>query len=289
MPLECPKCGSRYLRESQPRTVAERAGKLKFLAPLRCMDCKTRFVARTLVFRDMFFAKCPDCLRMDLNSWSGKTYDPPLMMRIKISLGAQRWRCEYCRKNFVDFRPRKEIFSFKRWEKRGAGLIVAEGRAKFAVDEFKAMAQAEIAEQEQLKAARENALALAAEEAEAKAAEEAEERERREEQERRAKKKKKVSRLVGELEAPVSRRDSMTDREAALAYTNSLVRSAQQAVPPGPAVAADTDSSAGSEPSSKIKKYSGAPELVYPKPRPAPTGKPDEPDHQEVDTDSYQP
>jgi hypothetical protein len=42
-------------------------------------------------------------------------------MKFLISFGANRWRCEYCRHNFVDFRPRLEKFSFNRWRERGRG------------------------------------------------------------------------------------------------------------------------------------------------------------------------
>ena len=55
---------------------------------------------------------------MDLNGWTGKTYvNPPLWVALKVSFGAHRWRCEYCRLNFASFRTRKEVFTFKRWKK----------------------------------------------------------------------------------------------------------------------------------------------------------------------------
>jgi len=54
---------------------------------------------------------------MDLNRWTGRTYDPPLRVAIKTALGAKRWRCEYCRLNFASFRDRKEAFTLSRWKK----------------------------------------------------------------------------------------------------------------------------------------------------------------------------
>lgn len=63
---------------------------------------------------------------MDLNSWSGKTYEPGFFMKLKITFGAKRWRCEYCRVNFASFRRRKEIFTFSRWQKIRAGISLAE-------------------------------------------------------------------------------------------------------------------------------------------------------------------
>lgn len=120
MSLACPKCGSRFLRESRPRDTVERINRLRFIAPLRCLDCKTRFVTRTLILSDLLYARCPKCYRMDLNSWTGKTFDPPFFMSVKLYFGAMRWRCEYCRLNFASFRRRREVFTFKRWRNRQA-------------------------------------------------------------------------------------------------------------------------------------------------------------------------
>jgi DNA-directed RNA polymerase subunit RPC12/RpoP len=119
MSTECPSCGSRYLRPARTRNFSEWIGQLRFISPLRCLDCNKRFIGKTLVWDDLSFARCPVCLRMDLNGWTGKTYTPPLWMKIKIALGARRWRCEYCRLNFASFRDRKEVFTFKRWKKFG--------------------------------------------------------------------------------------------------------------------------------------------------------------------------
>lgn len=82
------------------------------------MDCKTGFIAPLIDFNDLSYARCPVCHRMDLNGWTGKTYtDPPFWVKLKVSLGASKWRCEYCRLNFASFRRRKEIFTFKRWKR----------------------------------------------------------------------------------------------------------------------------------------------------------------------------
>lgn len=56
---------------------------------------------------------------MDLSGWTGKTYQPPFWMALKVRLGAKKLRCEYCRLNFASFRRRKEVFTFKRWKKFG--------------------------------------------------------------------------------------------------------------------------------------------------------------------------
>jgi hypothetical protein len=52
---------------------------------------------------------------MDLSIWSVNSFDPPFWGKVKLALGAHRWRCEYCRLSFVSIRRRKEVFSFRRW------------------------------------------------------------------------------------------------------------------------------------------------------------------------------
>jgi hypothetical protein len=120
MSTACPKCGSRYLRLSRTRSFPEKVGRLRLVSPFRCLDCKLRFFAPSIVWADLFCANCPRCHRMDLSRWTGKTYtDPPFWVALKVALGARKLRCEYCRFNFAGFRRRKEIFTFKRWKRFG--------------------------------------------------------------------------------------------------------------------------------------------------------------------------
>ncbi len=58
----------------------------------------------------MFYAQCPRCLRQDLTTWDLRHYRATGWMRLRILLGAKRWRCEVCRCNFVSLRPRKEKY-----------------------------------------------------------------------------------------------------------------------------------------------------------------------------------
>ncbi|MEP6714735.1 MAG: hypothetical protein ABJC09_04130 [Terriglobia bacterium] len=119
--ISCPNCGSRFLRDSQSRDAEEKRLKWRLKATYRCEDCKVRFIAPTIVFSDLKFARCPKCDRMDLNGWTGKTYTPHFFWTgFKLMFGATRFRCEYCRLNFASFRRRKETFTFKRWENIGA-------------------------------------------------------------------------------------------------------------------------------------------------------------------------
>jgi hypothetical protein len=107
------------VRPSRTRNLSEQLGVFRNRSPFRCRDCKERFIAPTFVWRDLFYARCPTCQRMDLNGWTGKTYTPPFWVGLKVTLGAHKFRCEYCRCNFAAFRRRKEVFTFKRWKAYG--------------------------------------------------------------------------------------------------------------------------------------------------------------------------
>lgn len=202
MPLQCPNCGSRFLRESKPRDATEKLLKWRFVSPLRCLDCKSRFVASTLDLNDMRYAHCPKCDRMDLNQWTGKNYEPPFWVGLLISFGANRWRCEYCRINFASFRKRKEVFTFKRWKNLNSGDAVAVGRARVADMESKAEEARVLAEAEELAAVRAEAEELAKAEAELKAAEEAEALKRAEAATVRSKPPKHIAERHAERSSP---------------------------------------------------------------------------------------
>ena len=115
MSVSCPNCGSRFINLARVRSARERFDALLGLFPLRCGDCRTRFVGRTFVWQDYLFAKCPKCFRMDLNLWFEEHLRARGWMAVKLALGGMRLRCEYCRLNFVSMRRRKEHFTFNRW------------------------------------------------------------------------------------------------------------------------------------------------------------------------------
>jgi DNA-directed RNA polymerase subunit RPC12/RpoP len=119
MTLGCPECGCRFLRVSRSRSLREKLLGFVGTSPLRCGDCGARFVARTWSLSVFTHSRCPKCLRMNLNVWTQQQYWPGRFMKLLIKFGAHQWRCEYCRYNFVDFRPRLEKFSFDRWSDRG--------------------------------------------------------------------------------------------------------------------------------------------------------------------------
>jgi len=121
MTVSCPNCGSRYLRVSRTRGLGEKLRDMFGTSPLRCGDCGVRFVARTWDLSVLTHSRCPKCLRMDLNVWTEQQYWPSNFMKLCLKFGAHPWRCEYCRHNFVSFRPRLERFSFNRWRERTRG------------------------------------------------------------------------------------------------------------------------------------------------------------------------
>lgn len=89
----------------------------------RCQDCLERFpFAPWPGWRSLVYARCPKCLRMDLTVWNAGQYRVSRLARLRIWLGANRWRCEPCRTNFVSFLPRK-----LKYERPGAA---AEGQGE---------------------------------------------------------------------------------------------------------------------------------------------------------------
>jgi predicted Zn-ribbon and HTH transcriptional regulator len=122
MPITCPNCGSRNLRYSRFRSFSERGWSWLGIRPLRCRDCRLRFIDRTWQLSDLRFARCPRCWRMDLALWNPKDAHISMFMAIRLGLGAKPYRCEYCRVNFVSFRARHERFSYRRWAKMKKGI-----------------------------------------------------------------------------------------------------------------------------------------------------------------------
>lgn len=55
---------------------------------------------------------------MDLSTWKPEDYQVSAFRLFLLHIGGRPFRCEYCRRNFVSFRWRRERFSFRRWGKR---------------------------------------------------------------------------------------------------------------------------------------------------------------------------
>lgn len=73
--------------------------------PFRCRECNCRFWLNVWLFAKVWYAKCPRCLGFELTTWPAKR--ARMQQRILVKLGAHRYRCAVCRKNFVSFLPRQ--------------------------------------------------------------------------------------------------------------------------------------------------------------------------------------
>ena len=107
MTPECPSCGSRDLRYAHLRSPSEKIAHLAGFRPLRCRDCRHRFVYRTWKLSDLPHARCPKCLGAELTNWSPSHYHVTFWRGVLLFFGAHPYRCERCRCNFVSFRKRK--------------------------------------------------------------------------------------------------------------------------------------------------------------------------------------
>ena len=108
--IRCPSCSSGDVRASMPQGFGERLGRLFGFFQIRCKDCDERFTSSIWAFTDALFAKCPRCYRLDLSTWTTHYYRAPTIWLVAMKLGARRHRCEYCRHNFISWRPAKLRF-----------------------------------------------------------------------------------------------------------------------------------------------------------------------------------
>jgi DNA-directed RNA polymerase subunit RPC12/RpoP len=105
--ITCPVCNSRNVRSSLSRTLGERVVKAFGFFQIRCKDCDARFTRQIWDISNALYARCPRCYRLDLSTWSLDYYRAPIRWLVYLKLGANAHRCEYCRHNFVSFRPCK--------------------------------------------------------------------------------------------------------------------------------------------------------------------------------------
>jgi DNA-directed RNA polymerase subunit RPC12/RpoP len=103
--FRCEACNSSRVRRSRTDSASDLVHMLLGSYRLRCLDCDHRFWANILLIPQSIYAKCPVCLDLKLTSWDPKHYRVPRWKRFLIKLGAHRYRCQRCRRNFVSFRP----------------------------------------------------------------------------------------------------------------------------------------------------------------------------------------
>jgi hypothetical protein len=113
MQLSCPKCGTREVRVSHRRTVAELVRSLVGIYPMRCRRCRHRWETSAWFSGAWKYARCPRCYRQELTTWSEQYYHPPSWTKFLLRVGATPYRCAACRCNFASFKRCKERFSWR--------------------------------------------------------------------------------------------------------------------------------------------------------------------------------
>ncbi len=104
---------------------------------MRCSDCGHRWRHSLWRLREVFYARCPRCYRLELTTWDETYYHVPAIWRVLTGIGAKKVRCKACRTNFVSFRFVKNV---KKWiNKDGSETPLVE--ETFSVNEAGAMSK----------------------------------------------------------------------------------------------------------------------------------------------------
>lgn len=69
------------------------------------------------------YARCPQCYRQELTTWSQQYYNPPTWTILMLNMGATPYRCAACRCNFASFKRCKEKFSWRHETKVEVGSV----------------------------------------------------------------------------------------------------------------------------------------------------------------------
>lgn len=134
MLITCSRCGSESVRTSRSRSLSGKVLNVLGIFAFRCLDCEHRFRASIWRVRQMLYAKCPRCHRLDLSKWNTDHYNPPFGTRFAVACGAKPVRCEYCRHNFWSFRRVKVPFSLSARSERSPVIIPASPDPSFNGD-----------------------------------------------------------------------------------------------------------------------------------------------------------
>ena len=125
----CPSCGSEEVRLSRRSYFLRPFYSIFAIYMCKCETCDHHFKACIYRPENIFYAKCSRCHRMDLSRWSRDYYNPGLVTRMMLALGAKPVRCEYCRNNFWSFRMVREKFSKAKRSARSQIVIPVEDSA----------------------------------------------------------------------------------------------------------------------------------------------------------------
>lgn len=113
MAVTCPECDSKNVRMSKWKNRFEQMLDLFGMPPMRCLDCDHRWKHSLWQIREMFFARCPRCYRLELVKWEETYYHIPRTWKILTAIGAKKVRCKACRHNFISFRKVKGV---RKWQ-----------------------------------------------------------------------------------------------------------------------------------------------------------------------------
>ena len=117
MQIVCPKCGTREVRVSRRTGFGEWFQGMFGVYPLRCRRCRNRWLTSVWEGGAWRYARCPQCYRQDLTTWSEQHYHPPKSIVMKLRLGATPYRCAASRCNFASFKACREKFIWRHEEK----------------------------------------------------------------------------------------------------------------------------------------------------------------------------
>lgn len=109
--MNCPVCQAAGCRRSRRRSLVEYGWSLLGVFPWRCRFCETRFYARAVPVRRLFYAHCGICGNADLRPISPERI-PGVPSGVLKVLGLLPLRCEPCRHNFFSLRrplPREAL------------------------------------------------------------------------------------------------------------------------------------------------------------------------------------
>lgn len=105
--FRCPSCGSPRVRRSRTSSLLEMPKRVIGTYPFRCMSCHHRFGQNVWFLQKLKYAKCPNCLSLDLGDWPHIVRHVKPWYRFLLTLGGHGYRCPNCRFNFVSLRPRE--------------------------------------------------------------------------------------------------------------------------------------------------------------------------------------
>jgi len=103
-PISCPACHTSNIRRSKRRSVRDFLFSAAGVLPWRCETCRTRFRARLLPLRILFYAHCTNCGNLELQRISAE-HVPGAAAALGRILRLPGLRCDPCRHKFFSVRP----------------------------------------------------------------------------------------------------------------------------------------------------------------------------------------